>query len=181
MERTRTKPRSRKIRLSRIAPYGKYNHARMANGLTYQQEIFCQAYVHHTDFNGTLAAVEAGYSKKTATQAASQLLTNFNIKSRVTELTEDRARRLQVSTERIVEELSKGAFLKPDESGARWSDKNKSLEMLGNYRRMFPDTLNVNMQAVHAFNFEKITPETVNALREFIRAQKGLDTSTPTK
>ena len=46
--------------------------------LTKQQIKFCVCYIE-CDYNGTEAAEKAGYSKKTARQQASRLLTNVNI------------------------------------------------------------------------------------------------------
>lgn len=49
--------------------------------LTPKQEMFCTEYI--IDFNGTQAAIRAGYSKKTANEQASRLLTKTWIKQRI--------------------------------------------------------------------------------------------------
>lgn len=46
-----------------------------------QQAVFINAYLRH--FNATRAAIEAGYSEKTARQQGSRLLSNADIASRV--------------------------------------------------------------------------------------------------
>lgn len=51
--------------------------------LTPKQINFCQEYLK--DFNGTQAAVRAGYSKKTANQQAARLLANVNIQNCIKE------------------------------------------------------------------------------------------------
>lgn len=53
-------------------------------GLTPKQEQFCIEYL--IDFNGTAAAIRAGYSPKTARQIAAQNLSKLNIQNRIREL-----------------------------------------------------------------------------------------------
>ena len=51
--------------------------------LTPKQLLFCLEYLK--DFNGTQAAIRAGYSKKTANQQAARLLANVNIQNQIKE------------------------------------------------------------------------------------------------
>lgn len=51
--------------------------------LTPKQLRFCLEYLK--DFNGTQAAIRAGYSKKTANQQAARLLANVNIQNQIKE------------------------------------------------------------------------------------------------
>lgn len=53
-------------------------------GLSIQKELFCNEYI--IDFNATQAAIRAKYSKKTAKQIGSALLTSIDIRDRVSEL-----------------------------------------------------------------------------------------------
>lgn len=55
-------------------------------GLNEMQERFCQEFI--SDWNGTQAAIRAGYSEKTASVQGSQLLTLLKIKKRINELSE---------------------------------------------------------------------------------------------
>ena len=50
------------------------------------QERFCQEFI--SDWNGTQAAIRAGYSEKTASAQGCQLLTLLKIKKRINELSE---------------------------------------------------------------------------------------------
>lgn len=52
--------------------------------MTARQERFCQEYAKTG--NGTLSAINSGYSEKTANEQASRLLTNVNIQERIKEL-----------------------------------------------------------------------------------------------
>lgn len=49
------------------------------HGLTDKQQAFCNEYLK--DFNGTQAAIRAGYSEKTANEQAARLLANVSIKN----------------------------------------------------------------------------------------------------
>jgi phage terminase small subunit len=71
-------------------------------------ELFAREYV--LDLNATRAAIAAGYSESTAPSKGSQLLTNGKVRKIVDGLLSKRASRLEVTGERILEELAKLAF-----------------------------------------------------------------------
>jgi len=71
--------------------------------LTPRQERFCQEYV--ILLNGAKAATRAGYSKKTAKEQASGLLTNVNVKARVQELQEEIRLRNELKADDVIQEL----------------------------------------------------------------------------
>ena len=68
-----------------------------------RQEMFCLEFIK--DLNATQAAIRAGYSKKTAEQQASRLLTVVKIKARIDELQSKRNERLQVDADYILKRL----------------------------------------------------------------------------
>lgn len=76
--------------------------------ITDKQKRFCDEYL--IDFNGTQAAIRAGYSKKTANEQASRLLTNVNIQEYIKCSQQKTATKLEVTRERIIEEYAKIAF-----------------------------------------------------------------------
>jgi phage terminase small subunit len=80
----------------------------MENKLTGKQERFVKEYVK--DFNGSRAAIAAGYSKDTARVIASELLTKPNICDAVQRAAEKMTKKIEITQERIAEELSKIAF-----------------------------------------------------------------------
>lgn len=65
------------------------------------------------DLDGTKAAIRAGYSPKTATEQASRLLTNVNIKAAIDEALAVRSKRTGINQDRIIRELAKVALLNP--------------------------------------------------------------------
>ena len=62
------------------------------------------------DFNGTQAAIRAGYSEKTAAATAARLLRNVNIPNEISRRQKDLQRRTEVTQERVVMELARVAF-----------------------------------------------------------------------
>lgn len=71
-------------------------------------EIFCRDYVLLQ--NGTQAAINAGYSEKTAAQSASRLLKTVKVAERIAELTEIQAQSLDVTEDKVMQHLASIAF-----------------------------------------------------------------------
>ena len=66
-------------------------------------ERFCQEYA--IDYNGTQAAIRAGYKEESARQQASRLLTLDEILERIRELQADQVKRLGISQDYVVLQL----------------------------------------------------------------------------
>lgn len=77
-------------------------------GLTDKQERFCQEYI--IDLNATQAALRAGYSKNTAQEQSSRLLSNVMVQERVQELNKSRSEATGITQKRVLEEYAKIAF-----------------------------------------------------------------------
>ena len=125
-----------------------------------QQERFCQEYV--VDYNGTQAAIRAGYKENSARKQASRLLTNEDILTRVHELQKDQLDRLAISQDYVVLQLletykccrepspvmrydpSTGEM---EETGIYQFDSKgvlRALELLGKHLGMFSDKVQVS-------------------------------------
>ena len=76
--------------------------------LTPKQERFVQEYL--VDVNATQAAIRAGYSKKTATEQASRLLTNVKVSEAIAKGQQARAEKTGVTAEKVIAELALIAF-----------------------------------------------------------------------
>ena len=76
--------------------------------LTDKQRRFCNEYI--IDFNGTQAAIRAGYSKNGAQVTAFNLLTKTNIKNFIDERKKEISKSNKISVEKIVNELGHIAF-----------------------------------------------------------------------
>ena len=76
--------------------------------LSDQRERFCQEYL--IDFNATQAAIRANYSKRTAKSQGQRLLTIVDIQQRIRELSQETTKKLEITRERIIEELAAIGF-----------------------------------------------------------------------
>jgi len=81
--------------------------------LTAKQELFCKEYI--IDFNGTQAAIRAGYSENTANVIASENLSKPYIQAYLKKIMQDRADRLNITADNVVQELAKIGFMTIDE------------------------------------------------------------------
>ena len=127
-----------------------------------KHERFCLEYT--IDYNGTKAAIRAGYAEKTANRTASDLLSKPDILARVRQLQEEQAKRLSISSDwvliRLCETLEKCMAVAPVmewdpdekckvETGEYVFDSKgalKALELIGKQLGMFEDKLKLNAQ-----------------------------------
>jgi phage terminase small subunit len=77
-------------------------------GLNDKQKRFCEEFL--IDLNATQAAIRAGYSKKTAKEQASRLLTNVNVESYLSERQQQLQADTGITQRRVLEEYAKIAF-----------------------------------------------------------------------
>lgn len=68
-----------------------------------KQKQFCNEYL--IDFNGTQAAIRAGYSKKTANEQAAQLLAKLSIQTYLKELIENRNERVKITQDEVLNKI----------------------------------------------------------------------------
>lgn len=80
-----------------------------SGSLNDRQKLFCHYYITEK-FNGTQAAIKAGYAKGSANEQAARLLANDSISTYVDKLKEDLGLRLGISRERVALELAKIGF-----------------------------------------------------------------------
>lgn len=80
----------------------------MNAGLSPKQKMFVAEWI--VDFNGTQAAIRAGYSEKTACEQASRLLANAKIQQAIKEEMKKREQRTQITQDRVIQALAEIAF-----------------------------------------------------------------------
>lgn len=80
----------------------------MAGKATPRWKLFAREYC--TDQNATRAAKTVGYSEHSASEQASRLLTKGNVKAEIDRILAERAKKLDISAEKVLGELSKLAF-----------------------------------------------------------------------
>lgn len=81
---------------------------RNADELTEKQRRFCAEYL--VDLNATAAAKRAGYSEKTARVTAQDLLVQPKVAAHLQALMDDRAKRTQVTADRVITEVARLGF-----------------------------------------------------------------------
>lgn len=80
----------------------------MMDGLNEKQLKFCNEYL--VDLNATQAAIRAGYSEKTAYSQGQRLLKHVEVQKIVQKLKQERSKRLEITQDRVLEELASIAF-----------------------------------------------------------------------
>lgn len=74
----------------------------------HRRALFVREYL--VDFNATQAAIRAGYSKKTAGQQGGRLLSKVEIQTALSEAFDARKARVELTADRVLEEIGKVAF-----------------------------------------------------------------------
>ncbi len=103
--------------------------------LTKKEITFSQEYIIKQ--NGAASARAAGYSQKTAKEIAFEILRRPHVKAYINELNEERAKRLEISADRVLEELAKIAFVDP--TNIFDVDKDGNLTFQGNLSDLLPE------------------------------------------
>jgi len=96
------------VLFSEVAPI-----VRLVHHLPPMEANFVYALAAQKKRNATKAAEEAGFSKKTAAQAASRLLRNVKVKAAIDEMLSQVHQKLDITVERIRYELACSAFFDP--------------------------------------------------------------------
>lgn len=81
--------------------------------LTAKQQRFCDEYL--IDLNATQAAIRAGYSPRTAEQAASRLLRFVKVQDEIAREMAERSKRTGINQDRVLMEIAKMAFVNIDD------------------------------------------------------------------
>lgn len=71
-----------------------------------RERKFVESYCSDAKFNGTKAAVNAGYSEKSARSKASQLLTKVNIHNAIQEFMNKESEKASITVQSLIEELN---------------------------------------------------------------------------
>lgn len=115
--------------------------------LTPKELLFSNTYISN-NFNATDAAVEAGYSEKTAAEQGSRLLRNVKIKEyvkkRINELLDNREELQKQWIDNVTEMAFCELIGDPETDKYKASDKTKALELLGKYLTLFTDKQEIN-------------------------------------
>lgn len=108
--------------------------------LSEQQKAFCEYYV--INLNATQAAVEAGYSEKTARQQGSRLLSNVYIQEYIKVLLEELEDKRIAKAVEVMEFLTstmRGEIKDQFDLDPSLQDRMKAAELLGKRYKLFTD------------------------------------------
>jgi phage terminase small subunit len=94
---------------------GKATKGAQGAGITDRQELFVREYVAGGCGNAASAAVAVGFAAKGARATASQLLTKPNIQARIAELQAPILVKLEITAERVLNEVARLAFARIDQ------------------------------------------------------------------
>ena len=105
-----------------------------------QHIAFCEHYV--ASLNATQAAIDAGYSEKTARQQGSRLLTNVNIKAYIDALLQEMENHRIAKAEEVLQFLTasmRGEIKDSFDLDPSLQDRMKAAELLGRRYKLFTD------------------------------------------
>lgn len=130
-----------------------------ARPLTPKQARFVDEYL--IDLNATQAAIRAGYSARTAQQAGAENLSKPVIQAAIQAKQADRAARVELTTDFVVNELRAIVRDKDTPTGA----KVQALGLLGKHLAMFTDKIQ------HAGTIKTLTDEELDARLAQLRSE----------
>lgn len=141
--------------------------------LTAKQQRFCDEYL--IDLNATQAAIRAGYSKKTANEQGARLLANVSIQKYIETRKKDRKKRIEITQDRVVEELSYIAFAKASDY-AKVIEKDAMVEVEGNMIPVLDEDGNpVKYRTVEPILTDELTEEQKRAIATIKRGRDGFE------
>lgn len=108
-----------------------------------KQERFVQEYLK--DLNATQAAIRSGYSEKTAGAVGHENLKKPEIAAEIAKRQSEIGKENEITVEWLLGEM-KSTYIEARREG-EFSAANKSLEMLGKYKGMFSDRLELTGSA----------------------------------
>lgn len=106
--------------------------------LNEKQKRFVLEYL--VDLNATQAAIRAGYSEKSASRIAVELLNKTQVSEEIQKQRAKLQNKLEITQERVLEELAQVAFARASDqtiSDLKYTNKLKALELLGKYFSIF--------------------------------------------
>jgi len=143
-----------------MAKVGKSHYQYKGGASKPQREEFCQQFL--IDNNGTKAAMRAKYSKKTAAQQASRLLSSVKIQDRIAELKQELQKSTRISAERVVEEFARLALADPADA---FDDNSNLLDIKAMPRDLRAAISSIEIVAETSGRGENKTTEYVKKIR----------------
>lgn len=138
-----------------------------------RQRQFCDEYL--IDLNATQAAIRAGYSEKYAHTNANKLLQITTIKSKIDELMAERARRTEITQDKVLRELAIIAFSNAADYAAV-IEREAVMEVDGHQVKLLDDDGNPIMyRTVEPVLTAELTEEQRRALSVIKKGRDGFE------
>ncbi|MBV9978210.1 MAG: terminase small subunit [Hyphomicrobiales bacterium] len=115
------------------------------DNLTPRQRRFAENYI--ATLNATDAALKAGFGRKWAHTAGSQLLKNIKVAAVIQKAQRKLSARTEVSAERVINKLAEIAFSETDPQLPKPSDQLNALQQLGRHLGLFVERHQVDTRA----------------------------------
>lgn len=134
--------------------------------LNEKQKQFCEEFI--IDFNGTQAAIRAGYSKRSAKQIAFENLTKLNFQNYIKELIENRNKRTKITQDEVVNkiiEVVEVCTQKVEQTDENGDTVEKMLDVNGANKAL--DMLMKHTGGYDLDNKQKQPPLTINFKRDY--------------
>ncbi len=119
---------------------------RSKSNLSDKQKMFCKEYI--IDLNATQACIRAGYSEKTARQIGSENLSKLNIQDEIAKLIKDREERMQLTADKVLEDIERVRGLA--EGSEQYSISLKASELQGKHLAMFTEKQQIDGESKDA-------------------------------
>lgn len=141
--------------------------------MTDKQRKFCDEYL--IDLNAEKAAIRSGYSEKYARGNAHKLVANSCIAKYIESRKKDREKRVEVTQDRVIEELAYIAFAKASDY-ARVIEKDAMVEVDGNMVPVLDDEGNpVKYRTVEPILTDELTEGQKRAIAVIKKGRDGFE------
>lgn len=135
--------------------------------LSPRQRAFCHEYI--VDFNGSAAAIRAGYSTKYPDRQAHLLLKNKGVAAYIDFLSRSKeAQIVSVNPDYVIQQIT--SIISKDT--ARDADKLRGLEMLARHLGMFVDRTEISGKDGEAIKYQEIAVEADDFTRKILEMAK---------
>lgn len=151
-----TEDRGRVVQLRAVRKHQSHRTTSAAK-LTGKQQLFATEYLR--DFNGTQAAIRAGYSARTAKEQAHRLLNTPQVKQAVDAAREKVVERVEITVEKVLSDLEQARTKSID--AKQFSSAVRASELQGKYLKMFFDGHTVDPTGIAAKSKQELVDELV--------------------
>ena len=133
--------------------------------MTPKMQRFCREYM--IDYNGTQAAIRAGYSKNSANEIAAENLAKHSIQTYISELQAKLAEKLDITTEYLTKELIENHNLA--RKAKKLNESNRAIELVGRLHGKFTEKIETtNKNQIIGIDFSKISMDDIAQLSNLL-------------